>query len=112
MIKKLITYLFFIAIAVVGLSLAFKAARLFNLSIEEIYYCPHHSDNEKCLCRKPEPLMIQKAMARYGIDPQQSWMIGDSQRDIEAGEAAGLKTIMVESNGDLVRVLGQIIQNL
>ncbi len=67
-------------------------------AIDEFYYCPHHSDHEKCLCRKPQPLMIQKAMARYGIDPQLSWMIGDSQRDMEAGRAAGLKTILVESN--------------
>ena len=70
-------------------------------AVDEFYYCPHHSDHEKCLCRKPLPLMIQKAMAQFGIDPKQSWMIGDSQRDMEAGRAAGLKTILVESNGNL-----------
>ena len=70
-------------------------------SVDEFFYCPHHSDHEKCLCRKPLPLMIQKAMARFGIDPQQSWMIGDSERDMEAGKAAGLNTILVESNGNL-----------
>ncbi len=77
-------------------------------AVDEFYYCPHHSDHEKCLCRKPLPLMIQKAMARYGIDPSQSWMIGDSKRDVEAGEAAGLKSILVESNSKLENILDKI----
>jgi len=74
--------------------------------IDEFCYCPHHSDIEKCLCRKPLGLMIEKALARFNIDPHQSFMIGDSQRDIEAGEAVCLKTIFVKSNGDLSSVLG------
>ena len=77
-------------------------------AVDEFYYCPHHSDHERCLCRKPQPLMIQKAMARYGIDPSQSWMIGDSKRDVEAGEAAGLKSILVESNSRLENILDRI----
>ncbi len=77
-------------------------------SVDEFFYCPHHTDQEKCLCRKPQPLLIQKAMARYGIDPHQSWMIGDSARDMEAGKAAGLKTILVKSNGNLKGVLEKI----
>lgn len=76
--------------------------------IDEIYYCPHHSDNEACLCRKPQPLMIEKAMARYNIDPGQSYVIGDSERDMEAGKAAGLQTILIESNSDLRQVLEQV----
>ncbi|MCP4313116.1 MAG: HAD family hydrolase [Bacteroidetes bacterium] len=81
-------------------------------AVDDFYYCPHHSDLENCLCRKPQALMIRKAMARYGIDPDQSWMIGDSHRDIEAGEAAGLKTILVESNGDLRTVIQLIVKPL
>lgn len=77
-------------------------------SIDDFYFCPHHSDSENCLCRKPQSLMIQKALARYAIDPGQSWMIGDSQRDMEAGKAAGLKTILVESNSKLDVVLENI----
>ena len=76
--------------------------------IDEIYYCPHHSDNEACLCRKPQPLMIEKALARYNIDPGQSYFIGDSERDIEAGKAAGVRTILIESNSDLTQVLDQV----
>lgn len=77
-------------------------------SVDAFYYCPHHSDHEKCLCRKPQPLMILKAMSRYGIDPQKSWMIGDSQRDVEAGKAAGLKTILVQSNRNLGEILDKM----
>lgn len=79
-----------------------------GVTMDEIYYCPHHSDRERCLCRKPSPLMIEKAMARFGIDPALSWMIGDSRWDIEAGKAAGLRTILIESNSDLREVLGKI----
>ena len=76
-----------------------------GVQLEAIYYCPHHPAQENCLCRKPLPLMIQKALARFQIDPARSWMVGDSERDVEAGKAAGLKTLMVKSNGDLRTVL-------
>ena len=76
-----------------------------GVEITEIYYCPHHSDNEACLCRKPLPLLIEKAIARYHIDPALSWFIGDSQRDLDAGKAAGLRTILVPSNSNLLSVL-------
>ena len=83
---------------------------LLDLGVEltEIYYCPHHSDNEACLCRKPLPLLIEKALARYRIDPEASWFIGDSQRDMDAGRAAGLRTVLVRSNGNLRQVLKEI----
>lgn len=79
-----------------------------GVSLDEIYYCPHHSMVETCLCRKPLPLMIEKAMARFGIDPASSWMIGDAERDVEAGKAAGLRTILIEPNSDLREVLEKI----
>jgi len=77
-------------------------------AVDDFYYCPHHSDLEKCLCRKPQSLMILKAMARYNIDPKLSWMVGDSQRDVEAGKAAGLKTILLESNSRPEHILNKI----
>jgi D-glycero-D-manno-heptose 1,7-bisphosphate phosphatase len=79
-----------------------------GVKLEEIYVCPHHPEHEKCLCRKPLPLLIQKALARFDIDPAASWMVGDSERDVEAGEAAGLRTLLVESNGDLREILKEI----
>ena len=79
-----------------------------GVKLDEIYYCPHHHMVESCLCRKPLPLMIEKALARFDIDPASSWMIGDAERDVEAGKAAGLQTILIEANSDLRKVLDKI----
>jgi D-glycero-D-manno-heptose 1,7-bisphosphate phosphatase len=79
-----------------------------GVQLDELLFCPHHPDQEACLCRKPLPLMIQKALARFDIDPSESWMVGDSVRDVEAGKAAGLRSLRVESNGDLRKILDKI----
>ncbi len=81
----------------------------FGVSFEEIYYCPHHPDyNGKCLCRKPGSQMVEKAIARFNIDPSKSYFIGDKQRDIDAGNAVGVKGILVESNPNLLKVVSGI----
>lgn len=78
----------------------------FNVNFTEIYYCPHHPDyNGKCLCRKPDSLMLEKAMAVYNIDPAQSYFIGDKQRDVDAGEKVGVKGVLVEANTPMVRII-------
>ncbi len=69
-----------------------------GITVDEIYYCPHHSGITKCLCRKPAPLMIEKAIARFGIDPAQSYFVGDSERDMQAAERAGVKGIHIKAN--------------
>jgi D-glycero-D-manno-heptose 1,7-bisphosphate phosphatase len=73
----------------------------YGVRITEFYYCPHHPLRSNCLCRKPDSLMLEKAIARFNIDPAQSWFIGDNQRDVEAGHKAGVKTILIPSNADL-----------
>jgi D-glycero-D-manno-heptose 1,7-bisphosphate phosphatase len=78
--------------------------------IDEVYYCPHHPDVTKCLCRKPEPLMIEKAIARFNIDREKSYMIGDAPRDVLAAERAGVKGILVEPNTNLLEIVKGIIQ--
>jgi D-glycero-D-manno-heptose 1,7-bisphosphate phosphatase len=71
-----------------------------GLAIDDYRYCYHHpegSDPElgrACSCRKPEPGLILEAAD--GLDLSRSWMIGDSDVDIEAGRAAGCRTILVE----------------
>lgn len=75
--------------------------------VDAIYYCPHHPhsgfEGERpeykidCDCRKPKPGMIMKAAKRFNIDLRSSWMIGDSSRDIEAGKAAGVRTIALRT---------------
>jgi histidinol-phosphate phosphatase family protein len=72
-------------------------AELGTEAIDAIYFCPHHPD-DGCACRKPSPRMILQSCAENGIDPRQSFMIGDSGRDIEMGTAAGCKTILCRAN--------------
>lgn len=73
-----------------------------NIHITEFYYCPHHESSGKCLCRKPNSLMIEKAIARFGIDKNQAWFIGDSQRDVDAAHKAGIKAIQIKPNESLL----------
>lgn len=67
--------------------------------IEKYYYCCYHPEGpapewtEDHPCRKPEPGMLLQAAADFDIDLSDSWMVGDTDRDIEAGHAAGCKTI-------------------
>ena len=72
-----------------------------GINLTEIYYCPHHSDNEQCLCRKPESLLIEKALARFKINSSLSYFIGDKETDIMAGKKAGLNTFKIKSNENL-----------
>lgn len=77
--------------------------------IDAIYYCPHHPDKGfegerpaykfNCSCRKPKPGLLLKASTDWNIDLSQSYMIGDSERDFEAGQAAGCKeSLLTERN--------------
>lgn len=76
-----------------------------NIRIEEIYYCVHHPETGSCLCRKPDSLNVEKALARFNIDPSLSYFIGDKERDILAGEKVGVKGILIESNSSLVTAI-------
>jgi len=79
-----------------------------NIDLLDIYYCPHHSVNEKCICRKPDSLMLEKAIARYNIDKTTAYFIGDSKRDILAAEKTKIKGVLVKSNDQLINYLNQI----
>ena len=79
-----------------------------GITITEIYYCPHHPDYSKCLCRKPESLLLEKAIARFDIDPSHSWFIGDAERDVEAGRKVGVNTILIPPNSSLLKIVEQI----
>jgi D-glycero-D-manno-heptose 1,7-bisphosphate phosphatase len=73
--------------------------------LDGIYYCPHHPhkgyDGEipelkiDCSCRKPKPGLLLQAARDFHIDLSQSWMIGDSENDIEAGKNAGCRTALI-----------------
>jgi len=79
-----------------------------GVEITHIYYSPHHPDFGNSLTRKPERLMVERGLARFKLDASQSWMIGDKERDIKCAEDAGVKGILMETNGDLL----QVIRNL
>lgn len=77
--------------------------------LDAIYYCPHHPDKGykgevpelkvECSCRKPNPGMLLQAARDYNIELSESWMIGDSERDIIAGKRAGCKTLRLADAG-------------
>ena len=79
-----------------------------GIRIEEIYYCPHHPNIEKCLCNKPGSLMLEKALSMFDIDANLSHFIGDSERDIEAAKRAGVTPVKINSNQDLREVFKYI----
>lgn len=70
--------------------------------LDAIYYCPHESQ-PACSCRKPAPGMLLTAAREHGIDLAASWMIGDSDIDIEAGRRAGCKTARLMESGETDR---------
>ncbi len=84
--------------------------------LDAIYFCPHHPhkgyEGERpelkfdCDCRKPKPGMLLKAAQDFNIDLAQSWMVGDGENDIKAGQNAGCQTALIgsESYGQTVTV--------
>lgn len=73
--------------------------------IDDFYYCPHHPIKGKCLCRKPDSMMLEKAVAKHKIDIKNSLMIGDTFRDIEAATKAGIQSLLIQPNGEKLRLL-------
>jgi len=62
--------------------------------INALYYCPHEA-SPPCECRKPAPGMLLEAARSWDVDLARSWMIGDSEIDIQAGKRAGCNTARV-----------------
>lgn len=91
--------------------------------VDAIYVCPHHTDKGfegerpeykcNCDCRKPKPGLLFQAAKDFNIDLSESYMIGDSHRDVEAGENAGVKkSIKVEENktNGLLETIKEIVE--
>lgn len=76
--------------------------------IDDIFFCPHHPD-ENCSCRKPEIGMGIEAVKKYGINVKESYMIGDSDRDVGFGERLGCKTIKVSEKFTFEDAVNQIL---
>jgi len=73
--------------------------------LDDILYCPHHPSKGRCLCRKPGSLLLERAIARHGIDPARSIMVGDRPRDAQAAEGAGVRPVRIDSNAPLLELL-------
>ena len=64
--------------------------------VDAFYFCPHLPD-AGCACRKPRTGMLDAAIADLGIDPGRSFMVGDTEADMQAGAAVGARTVYVPS---------------
>lgn len=79
-----------------------KECRANGIEISGVFAAPYHDDFGRSLTRKPDSLMLEKACALYNIDPHKSYMIGDKQRDIDAGNKVGAKGILIPTNAALL----------
>jgi len=68
-----------------------------QLAIDQIHICPH-DDSDECLCRKPKPGMLTKAAEKHRINLINSFIVGDTWKDIEAGKRANCKTILWQAS--------------
>jgi len=78
--------------------------------ISGIYYCPHGWD-EGCECRKPKPGMFFQAEREHHINLTKAIFIGDDERDLQAGNAAGCKTILVNPENNLLKVVKSLVES-
>ena len=70
-----------------------------RVPVDDVLVCVH-DDADHCRCRKPLPGMLLDAAARHGLAPERSVMVGDRWRDIDAGRAAGCRTVFVQSGDE------------
>lgn len=87
--------------------------------LNAIYYCPHHPEKGfpeenplykvKCDCRKPKTGLFTRAAEDFNIDLTQSWMIGDRETDVQAGQNAGTNTILLKEDLDLYDAINLIL---
>ncbi|MGN6491938.1 MAG: D-glycero-alpha-D-manno-heptose-1,7-bisphosphate 7-phosphatase [Agriterribacter sp.] len=79
---------------------------LYEVIMDDFYYCPHFYPakipefSTPCLCRKPRPGMLLQAAYDHNISLNESWMIGDILDDVEAGNRAGCRTILLNNGNE------------
>ncbi len=76
-----------------------------GVHLTDIRYSPYHDDYSNSLTRKPGSLMIERSIYLHQIDPSISYMIGDKDRDLQAGSGAGVKGIKMDTNANLLEVI-------
>ncbi|MDB5006847.1 MAG: hydrolase, HAD-superfamily, subfamily [Mucilaginibacter sp.] len=84
-----------------------------EIVLDGFYYCPHHPDGVinslaiDCDCRKPEAGMLFRAAQEMGVNLNLSWMIGDILNDVEAGNRAGCKSILIDNGNETEWLLNE-----
>lgn len=74
----------------------------YGVSLDAIYWCPHDAQGGEpryalpCRCRKPQPGLLWQAAAEHGYELARSWLIGDILDDVEAGNRAGCRTVLLD----------------
>jgi D-glycero-D-manno-heptose 1,7-bisphosphate phosphatase len=81
-----------------------------GIHVLETFFCPHYPDFGRCLCRKPDSLLVEKAIAKYRISAADSWMIGDKERDIQCAEGAGVRGLKISTNHSILPVVKSILE--
>jgi D,D-heptose 1,7-bisphosphate phosphatase len=98
-----------------------KLNELCGIKFDGFYFCPHFENGNvrqysfACNCRKPKAGLILQAAREYDLDLESSWMIGNSVKDITAGQTAGCRTILlgeVGQNSNEQRMPTFIVENL
>lgn len=80
-----------------------------GIRILDFFYSPNHEAFSRSIDRKPESLLLEKAMFLHEVHPENAYMIGDSDRDVEAAEKLGIKAFKIERNSDLRQILNWIV---
>lgn len=83
-----------------------------GVHLDAIYHCPHHPAGivpglaRTCDCHKPQPGLLQRAAADLNLDLSRSWLVGDILHDVEAGNRAGCRTVLVDNGGETEWITG------
>lgn len=89
--------------------------------IDAVYYSPYHPDQTLSLSRKPDSLLFEKALAKFSIDPEFSWMVGDRERDLIPAKKLNMRTVLIGTEPstfadhhavDLLQAVKEIILNV
>lgn len=81
----------------------------YGVKITDVFTC-FHSPEDKCTCRKPAPNMILEALKKYNVDPEKSFMIGDKNSDVEAGQASGIKAFLLTDKNNFQSITDEILK--
>ncbi|WP_199884015.1 D-glycero-alpha-D-manno-heptose-1,7-bisphosphate 7-phosphatase [Anaerosinus massiliensis] len=85
-----------------------EAVADFGGEIEAIYYCPH--DLGECICRKPDIGLFLQAEKVYVVDKVNSFMIGDSVSDVEAGRKYGIQSYLLKNSESVESLVKKILK--